>query len=149
MHILRKIVIASAIVATSLAASTGIASADSRMFVAHLYGGNERPVAGDPDAYGLATVVLPPVGVAGQVCYSIILFNAAVATAAHIHSGAAGVVGGVVLALPVPAIVPTRIGNCIGAAAGTIAAIRANPQNFYVNVHNAVFPGGAARGQLQ
>lgn len=146
MHILRKLAVASAIVATSLAASTGIASADSRMFVAYLYGGNERPVAGDPDAFGIATVVIVnPVA----LCYSIILRNAAAATAAHIHIGAAGVAGAIVLPLPVPANVPTRIGHCVVAAAATIIAIRANPQNFYVNVHNAVFPGGAARGQLQ
>jgi hypothetical protein len=27
-------------------------------------------------------------------------------------------------------------------------AIAANPANYYVNVHNAPFPGGAVRGQL-
>jgi hypothetical protein len=26
--------------------------------------------------------------------------------------------------------------------------IRQNPENFYVNVHNADFPDGAVRGQL-
>jgi hypothetical protein len=30
-----------------------------------------------------------------------------------------------------------------------LANIVANPSNFYVNVHNADFPGGAVRGQLQ
>lgn len=145
MRVLRKLAVASAITATCLGASAGGASADSRMFVAYLYGGNERPVAGDPDAYGLATVVLS----VGKLCYSIILFNTVAATAAHIHSGVAGVAGPVVVGLPVTPAVPTHVTNCMPAAGALIAAIRGNPQNFYVNVHNAAFVGGAARGQLQ
>ncbi len=146
MHLIRTYAAAFALAALSLTAFTAGASADSRMFVAYLYGGNERPVAGDPDAFGIATVVtITP----GAICYSIIVQNAAAAAAAHIHAGAAGVVGGVVVPLPVGAAVPTRVGNCVAVAAATIAAIRSNPQNFYVNVHNAAFPGGAVRGQLQ
>jgi hypothetical protein len=30
----------------------------------------------------------------------------------------------------------------------TAAEILANPENYYVNVHNATYPGGAIRGQL-
>ena len=30
-----------------------------------------------------------------------------------------------------------------------IRDIAANPQNYYVNLHNARFPGGAVRGQLE
>jgi hypothetical protein len=131
--------------ATFLAASASVASADSRMYFAYLYGGNERPILGDLDAFGIATVSLTPAG----ICYSIVLQNAVGATAAHIHSGPPQVAGAIVVPLPVPAIVPTRVGNCVAVAAGTLAAIRANPQNFYVNVHNAAFVGGAARGQLQ
>jgi hypothetical protein len=134
------------IISAFVGASANRALADSRAFFAYLYGGNEQPAAGDPNAYGMATVVL----LSGtSLCYSIILHNAAPATAAHIHRGAAGVAGPIVVPLPVPAGLPTRVANCIGAPAATIAAIRANPQFFYVNVHNGAFPAGAARGQLQ
>jgi len=30
----------------------------------------------------------------------------------------------------------------------TVAEILANPEDYYVNVHNAEYPGGAIRGQL-
>ncbi|NJM30784.1 MAG: CHRD domain-containing protein [Rhizobiales bacterium] len=47
------------------------------------------------------------------------------------------------------AAIPNRVANCIAAPAAALTAIRNNPSQFYVNVHNVPFPGGAARGQLQ
>jgi len=38
--------------------------------------------------------------------------------------------------------------GCVSAGADQIKDIRQNPQNFYVNFHNADFPDGAVRGQL-
>ncbi len=38
--------------------------------------------------------------------------------------------------------------GCVSASADVIAAIRANPSNYYVNVHTTDFPDGAIRGQL-
>lgn len=135
------------IAAAILAASAGAANADSRMFNAYLYGGNERPAAGSATAFGIATVV---VTTPAQICYSIVVQNgAAPLTVAHIHPGAAGAVGAPVVVLPINATIPARIANCIAVAPAVITAIRANPQNFYVNVHTTAFPGGAARGQLE
>jgi hypothetical protein len=37
---------------------------------------------------------------------------------------------------------------CVSAAQELVQAIIQNPENYYVNVHNAPFPGGAVRGQL-
>jgi hypothetical protein len=136
--------------AALLAAMTGVTSAgstDDRVLVAYLDGGNELPALGDPDAFGVATVTLTT---ATSLCYSIVLSNIAAATAAHIHIGDAATAGGVFVPLAVNGTVPFRIANCIvGIPAANIAAIRANPGGFYVNVHNAAFGGGAARGQLQ
>ena len=147
MRISRKLAAASFMFATSLAASAGIASADSRMFVAYLYGGNEVPAAGDPDAFGIATVVLTSTT---ALCYSIIVRNAAKFTSAHIHSGVAGASGAPAVTFPIPAGGVARHSVCLGSiVAATITDIRNNPQNFYVNVHNGAFGGGAARGQLQ
>lgn len=137
--------------AAILVASTCIASADTRVLVAYLDGGNELPALGDPDAFGVATVTLIT---PASLCYSIVVQNlpppaAAPFTAAHIHSGAAGVAGAIVIPLAVNAVLPLRIANCLAVPAATITAIRNNPGGFYVNVHNAAFAGGAARGQLQ
>ena len=38
--------------------------------------------------------------------------------------------------------------DCVSADSDTIDAVLANPRSFYVNVHNAEFPGGAVQGSL-
>ena len=147
MRVIRKFTLTLAVLATSIAVLAGTARADSRMFVAYLYGGNEVPGPADPDAFGIATVVIG--GSAGSLCYSIILRAADSATAAHIHSGAAGVAGAILLPLPVTAGMPTRVAGCVTTTTQIISDIRSHPQDFYVNVHTGTFPNGAARGQLQ
>jgi hypothetical protein len=132
--------------AAALLATAAVAHANSRVYVATLYGGNERPALGDLNAYGVATVTFSS---ATSLCYSILLHNTVANTAAHIHIGPPQAAGAVVLPLPINASVPLRFANCIAAPAALVTAIRANSQNYYVNVHNAAFPGGAARGQLE
>lgn len=77
--------------------------------------------------------------------------------AAHIHPGAAGVNGGVLLSTGLPAgtTVPLNADgtgslNFAGVAVSTTQAqqIVANPAGFYFNIHSPLNPGGAARGQL-
>jgi hypothetical protein len=70
--------------------------------------------------------------------------------AAHIHLGPPGVAGPVVQPLRFPA---TNENGVIGTGAFTnaalLAAIRANPGNYYVNVHTTPnCPGGVIRGQF-
>ena len=86
--------------------------------------------------------------------------------AAHIHRGEPGSNGPVVVNLAFPTggeaadcVTETRVGPAPGNApvfvrdgAGnllvTAQEILANPEDFYVNVHNADHPSGAIRGQL-
>jgi hypothetical protein len=73
-------------------------------------------------------------------------------TVAHIHTGAAGVSGGVLVPF-IPASVTltngagtfTQTNNLTGDQA---TSIMNNPAGFYFNVHTALNPGGVIRGQL-
>ena len=120
---------------------------------ATLLGSNE--VGGAGAATGTASV---RVNVAAKrVCVTLTLdnFGAAGASAAHIHKGAAGVDGGVVVAIYTPQLLsdldhhrPGRMCDNGGASTAVLRDIRAHPGNYYVNIHNTQFPNGAARGQL-
>lgn len=114
---------------------------------AKLMGGAEEvPNPGDPDGMGTSTVTLN--SDSGQVSFTINVSNITLpAAAAHIHEGAKGVAGDVV----VPLTAPDANGAASGSAAIDAALLQKmmdNPANFYVNVHTTDFPSGAVRGQL-
>ena len=129
---------------------SGIATAQNqdqggRPLSASLTGAAEVPGPGDTDGTGSAQITLNQGK--GQICFELTVSNIAAATAAHIHEGAVGKAGGVVVTLSPP---PTNGSskNCVSATEDLIKKIRQNPENFYVNVHNGEFPNGAVRGQL-
>jgi len=76
--------------------------------------------------------------------------------AAHIHPGAAGVNGGVIVNTGIVAASPvTQNGGVmsftsapVAVPAATMQSIVNNPAGFYFNVHSPTNPGGVARGQL-
>jgi hypothetical protein len=112
---------------------------------ATLTGEAETP-AGDPVATGTATVRLR-LG-QGQACFTLDANNLpSAAAAAHIHTGAAGAVGGIVVPLKTPDANGASSG-CVVAARAIVKQILAAPARFYANVHTSGFPGGAIRGQL-
>jgi hypothetical protein len=121
------------------------ALAGGRPFSTTLLGVNEVP-AGDPDATGTATVWVNPG--TGTVCYTWSVTNAATPIfAAHIHHAVAGVPGPVVVPLP-PTSESAGQGCTTGVNRSLALDIVTHPWDYYVNVHNADFPSGAARGQL-
>ncbi len=125
-----------------LAGSTGAGAADSAdrgsyHLGAVLVGGNEVPGPGD-SGYGLADVRVK----GKSVCWKITIAGVGDPTAAHIHAGPAGVSGPVVVPLA-----PWHRG-CTDVAKRVARFILEHPDQFYVNVHNEAYGGGAVRGQL-
>lgn len=112
---------------------------------ATLAGGAAENPAGDPDGSGSATITIDPA--TNEVCWDITTTNIAAAVVSHIHVGAAGANGGIVVNLDVDGFTGSSKG-CVTDAAADLEAILANPAGFYVNVHTADFPPGAIRGQL-
>lgn len=116
-------------------------------YIADLMGSNEVPTAGDPDGVGAATVSFDVFDtVDAEVCWDFAYSGIAAPTAAHIHRGAAGAAGPVVVDFGAPGA--TSHTGCAALTATLADEILADPAGFYVNVHNADFPAGALRGQL-
>ena len=76
---------------------------------------------------------------------------------AHIHPGAAGVNGGVLVntgltpgtAVGVSDGAITYTATNVAVSAANLQGIVNNPAGYYFNVHSPTNPGGFARGQLQ
>jgi hypothetical protein len=116
---------------------------------ATLLGANEVPGPGDPDGSGSALVNPSD----SQVCWTVSWADIATPTRAHIHQAPAGVAGPIVVPFfEAPNGLPATVDSVSGCTADVdpdlVRSILANPSGFYVNVHNAEFPGGAIRGQL-
>lgn len=114
----------------------------TKVFKALLSGAGEVPAPGDPDGSGRATVRIKGT----QVCFTLKVDDVDALAAAHIHEGAAGVAGPVVVDLFAGTV---KKKGCVRTTAEIAAEIRRSPREYYVNVHNAAYPGGALRGQLQ
>lgn len=136
-----KILASTAVIFSTMAlaqANTGV------RLTASLDGASEVPGPGDPDGTGTASVRINPGQ--NQLCYSITVSNIAPATMAHIHEAAAGASGPVVRGLTAPTGGTSQA--CVTISRELARDIVSRPSDYYVNVHNALYPAGAVRGQL-
>lgn len=125
-------------------------------------GSKSHAIVGDPNGKAKAYVF----GIDGDpttLCYLIVDVKKVAelelapgnGRAAHIHFGAPGTNGPVVANLAWPqdgqaadCLTEGEAGKFPGNPPGIVQMILQNPQEFYVNIHNSVYPSGAIRGQL-
>ena len=142
---MRWIITTAALAAAVIGTTAATAREDSgKRFRVTLQGEVEVPVAGDPDGTGSATVRINPGR--GQLCYSLRVSDIQPATAAHLHEAPAGSAGGVVVELNAPTGGSSQ--GCIAISRDQAREIMRDPADYYINVHNVEYPGGAVRAQL-
>ena len=140
----RLFAVASIVVLAILVFGTAAVVAGGRPLSTTLTGAAEVPGPGDPDGTGTASLTLNHGQ--GEICFELTVTGIAPATAAHIHFAPVGVAGPVVVPLTPPTSGSSS--GCVSADRDLVKAIIQNPENYYVNVHNAQYPAGALRGQL-
>ena len=142
MRLRRTLAPLAALALAGLVSLAAPAAAATRTFTLTMVGGVEFP-PGDPDGRGTARFVIDTA--TNRVCFVMVVSRVDLPFfAAHLHRAPAGEVGPPVVNLPAP--VNGRSQGCVTDADAD--AIVADPANYYVNVHNAPYPGGALRAQL-
>jgi hypothetical protein len=122
-----------------------IAPAHEQTLVIALTGAAEGPGLGDPDGSGRAELRID--AHEGRFCYALSVADIAPARLAHIHKSPVGEAGGpIVVSLEAPTDGASE--GCTSISPELAQAILQAPADYYVNVHNQDYPGGAVRGQL-
>jgi len=139
------------------------------IFTVALKASNETPPVTNEESNGAGTAIITFNTVkdsSGAITSGTVDFNVSLTgfppntllTAAHIHPGAAGVAGGVLLSTgltPGDNIVLTNGSGTFSKTAvqpksvADLQTMLSNPAGFYFNVHTQKNPGGVVRGQLQ
>lgn len=120
------------------------------IFSVAMTGPQEVPGPGDADGIASGTITLNDV--TGAVSWNFTYANIATPLSAmHIHTGAAGASGGVLISLGVATSggAGTLISSTVHGNLAQVTSVLNNPSGFYVNIHNAPFANGAIRGQLE
>ena len=125
----------------SLALASTVLAAETEL-TAELAGDAETAAEGT----GSAMVTLDPE--TGEACWELTAEGIGAVTQSHIHVGAAGESGDVVVPLDVDGFDGTSEGCVADQDAEALQAIIDDPAGYYVNLHTEEFPGGAIRGQL-
>ena len=131
-------------------------AAPPTVFNVQLRSENEPNGASTSESKGHAQVVVNEDGTM-EFTFTVNNKSGETYTRAHIHKAPAGVNGPIhwdflEAGVPVASISdqPSQLrGVARARAAAVLSDLLANPEQYYVNVHSTVFPGGAVRGQLR
>jgi outer membrane protein assembly factor BamB len=129
-----------ALCAVGLFAVLSVSAVQAVTLTATLSGGQEVPANGSISSGTTVVNVDPGTGVLSWSTTSSLPVTSA--TGHHIHQGAAGVNG------PVVVNFSNAYNGTVTISTALAAQIAFSPRNFYVNLHTAAFPGGEIRGQL-
>ena len=142
MRSFRILVLAAA--AMALLAVASPAHAAPVQLTATMTPDEEVPLKGPDGATGSATLDFKTY--TNEVCYTFVTTNLTdPLTSGHIHKGAKGAPGDVLIDLQVTA---GKLTGCVPSDAAKMQAVLANPLGHYVNLHTQAHPQGALRGQL-
>jgi hypothetical protein len=141
---MRWTLLPSAVAAAGLIASAALAQDNPNKRFSIALSGDEEVAAADPDGSGTASIRINTR--AGLLCYTLRVRGIETATAAHIHEAPAGVAGPVVIELKAPSNGTSS--GCERISRELALELIAEPEDYYVNVHNDPYPGGAVRGQF-
>ncbi|MGH2933939.1 MAG: CHRD domain-containing protein [Gaiellaceae bacterium] len=140
---MRKLVALAAVIATAAFATAAFGAAHANVWTAALTSKQEAPKqqVKDAAAHGLFKATLAGSTLKWKLTFAKLTGGA---TAAHIHLGAMGKSGNVVIPL---------CGPCTSGQSGSVSVSAALKRDFtkhllYVNVHTAKNPAGEIRGQL-
>jgi hypothetical protein len=142
---------------TALIGDAGAVAAPKAKYEITLNGASE-PGGGDPNGTGISKISVKSktntVCVSTKKVFGVLLPS----TGHHIHSGAAGVAGPIVVPLGQVTAKPSKPGYpekagksakvCGTASSAQILSMINDPELWYVNVHSSQFPGGAIRRQF-
>ena len=138
---MNKITLFSLVVVASLMVAVSALAAD-HTYTVSMSGKQETP-KGDPDGKGTAKIKVE--ASKGELCYRLTWSGIRTPNAAHIHNGKKGKAGPVVIPLFGGA---AKHSGCVKASKSLLGKIVRSPGSYYVNVHNATYPGGALRAPL-
>jgi hypothetical protein len=159
MHLRALLAIAACVLVVGCGDDDGPAAPSGAplIFTALLSPANEVPPVGNAESSGQGAVQITITGSTADVYFQLTGFPGDTRVqGAHIHPGAAGVNGPVIVGTPITAGDPLLLSNGtveyrasgIPVNAATLQALSTNPAGFYFNVHSPLNPGGVARGQL-
>lgn len=139
--IITKTKVALATAATTFAVGAPLAMAASTTTLHTSLTGKAETPKGDPDGSGKATIKIT----GKKVCYTFSYSKIGAPNAAHIHKGAKGKAGPVVVGLFAG---KAKKSGCVTTTSAIAKAIAKHPSSYYVNLHNKKYANGALRGQL-
>ena len=140
----RSLALASTVV-LGLGLAAGLVAAPVGAAPAIPLNGGQEPAGGDPDGHGFFTYSIDGT----TFCWTVSWENIAEPVAGHVHVAPRRQAGPVVIDLNADGIGGPDMSGCEEISTELAAAITADPNAYYVNLHTSEFPAGVIRGQLK